>query len=392
MIGLLLVSCANYYFASSIAVYARLIHESAYAGMITASFYFGSVGMRLVNGLLVQKHGARLMMLLGAALCMVACFAHSLAGSVLLLLFLRVVHGAGYSIFSTAGGTAASYLVPPKRIAEGMGYFTIGNVLAMAIGPSVALAIVSRDTMGRFHVLFASAGAICLAAWVLVLFIGRDEADGKKPGGVSAGAGAGKPLPRAFLGFEKGVVLPSVISFMMSFAYSPAIVYLASYGLSKGWTNVGWAFTMYAVGLLSSRLFTGRMSDRHGPDSVMFPAYLCGAAALVFIAFCGAVWQLCAAMAMLGLCVGAYNPQINVFCISRCSEARRGTATAAFNGALDLGMALGSGINGLLMQRFGYRLSFLLSAGVCLGALVVYFFFLSGLAPMRKTSGPLKST
>ena len=54
MIGLLLISCANYFFASSIAVYAKLISSSGvYAGLLTSSFYFGSVAMRLVNGTLV---------------------------------------------------------------------------------------------------------------------------------------------------------------------------------------------------------------------------------------------------------------------------------------------------------------------------------------------------
>ena len=69
MVGLLLISGANYFFASSIAVYAKLISSSGvYAGLLTSSFYFGSVAMRLINGTLVQKYGARKLMLIGAVL------------------------------------------------------------------------------------------------------------------------------------------------------------------------------------------------------------------------------------------------------------------------------------------------------------------------------------
>ena len=379
MISLLLVACANYYLTSSIAVYAGLLGGSAaYTGLVTSSFYFGSVGMRLVNGLMVQKHGAHRMMLVGAALAAAACGVHLVAGKALLVLA-RVAHGIGFSIFSTASGTAASYMVPRRRMAEGMGYFTIGNVLAMAVGPALAMALVGDKTHGEFRLLFVGATVIGVLALALVLALKKEHCDGPR---------AAKPLPdfvarhlpSTFLGFEKGVILPASISFLLTFAYSPVIVYLIGYGAQKGWGNVGLAFTAYAAGLLGSRLFTGRLSDRHGHDVVMFPAYALGMAALLGIAFAGAFWQLCTAMVLLGLCVGGYNPQINIFCIARCTKFRRGTATAAFNGAGDLGLGLGSAAGGLAIAHFGYAATFVIGAVICLGTCILYLFTLSGFA------------
>ena len=373
MIGLLLISCANYFFASSIAVYAKLISSSGvYAGLLTSSFYFGSVAMRLVNGTLVQKYGARRLMLIGAVLCFSACLAHNFAGTILVLVIFRIIHGIGYSVFSTASGTAASYIVPPKRIAEGMGYYTIGNVLAMALGPAIALSIVSEESRVQFHQLFCIAAVICGVAVVLVLLMKPNGTARPAIGEKSGAASDAADLPRTFLGFEKGVLLPTLISFMMSFSYAPVIVYLTAYGLTKGWKNVGFAFTMYAAGLLSSRLIAGKISDRRGADYVMYPAYIMGITALVMIALCPNEPCLYAAMVILGLCVGGYNPQINVFCISRCSEERRGTATAAFNGACDLGLALGSTISGILTSIIGYRGVYFIGAAVCFTAMLIY--------------------
>ena len=373
MIGLLLISCANYFFASSIAVYAKLISSSGvYAGLLTSSFYFGSVAMRLVNGTLVQKYGARRLMLIGAVLCFSACLAHNFAGTILVLVIFRIIHGIGYSVFSTASGTAASYIVPPKRIAEGMGYYTIGNVLAMALGPAIALSIVSEESRVQFHQLFCIAAVICGVAVVLVLLMKPNGTARPAIGEKSGAASDAADLPRTFLGFEKGVLLPTLISFMMSFSYAPVIVYLTAYGLTKGWKNVGFAFTMYAAGLLSSRLIAGKISDRRGADYVMYPAYIMGITALVMIARCPNEPCLYAAMVILGLCVGGYNPQINVFCISRCSEERRGTATAAFNGACDLGLALGSTISGILTSIIGYRGVYFIGAAVCFTAMLIY--------------------
>lgn len=384
IISLLLISCANYYFASSMAIYAKFLSNSGvYSGLITASFYIGSVGMRLVNGILVQKYGAHRLMLISAGLCVTACFAHNFASAIMLLLILRVLHGVGYSVFTTASGTAASYMVPQNRLGEGMGYFTIGNVLAMALGPSIALTIISDNTITQFHYLFCIATIICVAALILLCFIKPDRKNILHNKELKHKI-TNSELPKTFLGFEKGVVLPVIISFMMTFSYSPVIVYLSVYGLKKGWANVGIAFTMYAFGLLFSRLFTGRMSDRFGPDCVMIPAYICGAVSLGIIALCSSIWQLYLAMIILGLCVGAYNPQINVFCISRCTEARRGTATAAFNGASDLGLAVGSAITGIYIEFFGYTFTYMNGACICLFTLLIYIFTLSGFAEKKK--------
>lgn len=154
------------------AIYAKIISNSGtYIDLITSSFYIGSVGMRLANGTLVQKYGAHKLMLIGSVLCIIACFAHNFAGTIIALIFFRVLHGAGYSIFSTASGTAASYMVPQSRISEGMGYFTLGNVLAMALGPSMALTIVSNNTITQFHYIFNIATIICITALILVCFL-----------------------------------------------------------------------------------------------------------------------------------------------------------------------------------------------------------------------------
>lgn len=378
IISLLLISCANYFFASSMAVYALTVNAAAYAGILTAAFYFGSVGMRLVNGMMVQKYGARRLMLISAAVCAAACFAHSSVAAISVLIVLRVLHGMGYSIFSTASNTAASYIVPRSRLGEGMGYFTFGNVLALALGPSIALTVVAGNTVREFHELFYIAAAISAVALFMSMFVAKDKTTDRQADTISDATAA--ELPKTFLGFEKGVILPSLICFLMTFAYSPMFVYLAEYGLVRHFGNMGAAFSLYAVGLFSARLFTGRLSDRHGPDCVMIPAYFCGMAALCAAAFCTARWHLLATMLILGLCIGTYNPQINVFCITRCSKEHRGTATAAFNGAGDLGLALGSAVNGLLITSFGFRFTFLSGGVICFATLIIYILSLSSFA------------
>lgn len=379
VVSLFLIACANYFFAASIAVYAEAIGIGPVeAGLIASAFYFSSVAMRTVNGVMVQRYGALRMMYISALLCAAICFAFRFVEIAVMLFILRILHGIGHSIFSTASGTAASYIVPQSRMSEGMGYYTFGNVLALAVGPMVALSISTESTLSDFQTLFYLTSAICLFSFVL-LFLISPAADGKVlPSQTWSPTPDGRKR-KTYFGFEEGVLMPVIVCFLMTFAYSSLFVYLAKYGLEKGFDGMGIAFVCYAFGLFGSRLFSGRLGDKYGPNCVMFPAYLFGIASLGIAAFCTAKWQLEFAMLLMGFCIGIYNPQLNVFCIKRCSHEHRGTAMAAFYGSTDLGLAVGSAVNGALIAKCGFFFTYLSGASVCFLAMVIYFFSLSGI-------------
>ena len=380
--GVLFIAFANYFFAASIAIYTETITNSAaYAGVVSGVFYIVSVGLRPVNGILVDKYGCRKMLIASTLLCTAACFCQNFATTLAVLLICRVLHGAGFSAYTTAGGTAAANTVPQERLSEGMGYYTLGVVLATALGPSIALSIIPNNTTPEFHILFDVAAAVCAISLLLTLCLSYGTST---PTATAHAAAKSKEeqrsasaLPRTFLGFEAGVIWPAVIGCLTLFAYSSVMMFLALYGETKGWSNVGGFFTVYAVTMMLSRLFAGRISDKHGPDIVMLPAFVGGAACYAAIPFCQTLWQLCLTALPLGLAQGITNPQINVFCVSRCTRERRGTATAAYYGSLDLGVALGSIGVGLLIDAAGYRVTYLTAAGVSILALVIYLFTLS---------------
>lgn len=58
---------------------------------------------------------------------------------IFLFLVMRLIHGVGYAIASTATSTIASSLVPARRQGKGMGYFSMFMSIAMVIGPACGL-------------------------------------------------------------------------------------------------------------------------------------------------------------------------------------------------------------------------------------------------------------
>lgn len=71
----------------------------------------------------------------------------------------------GYSAANTANNTASTDVIPPSRLAEGIGYFGTSQAVASAIGLGAAFWGVMIDRVG-YRVCFAliAAGELVLAA------------------------------------------------------------------------------------------------------------------------------------------------------------------------------------------------------------------------------------
>jgi predicted MFS family arabinose efflux permease len=290
-----------------------------------------------------------------------------------LLVVCRALHGAGVCFYTTAGTTAAANVVPLARRSEGLGYYMLGNVVAMAIGPAIALAIVGGQTMADFRTCFLVWATACLLAFLMVLGVGDSGRRDRPRQGADAAPGPPHgDLPPAFLGFEAGVLWPCCIGLLLSIGYAALVLYLPAYGKDSGWGNVGGFFGLYAALMMVSRLMGGRIADHHGADVVMFPACLLAVAAYVLIASARAPWMLLAAAVPLGASSGLAFPQISTFCISRSSRERRGTAAAAYYLSVDGGVAVGMPLTGGIVALSGYRAMYLFCAAGIVAATLLY--------------------
>lgn len=61
--------------------------------------------------------------------------------SILILMFVRFIHGIAFGFSSTATGTISSRLIPEERKGEGIGYYGLSVTLASAFGPFLGLVL-----------------------------------------------------------------------------------------------------------------------------------------------------------------------------------------------------------------------------------------------------------
>ena len=171
------------------------------AGLIASSFYGIGAVFGVAGGLLIDRLGARRMVLTGGAVMALASLAGGLAGSGMLLLATRVFEGFGFVALTVAAPKliAAATRTEVRRFALGAWgtYMPVGMALSLVIATAVL------DSIGWRGLWFLNAGLILLyllafgwqtAPWRWHPFAGIDtEADG-------AGGRATRPRrgPRRF--------------------------------------------------------------------------------------------------------------------------------------------------------------------------------------------------
>lgn len=126
-----------YVLLPTLPVYAQRIGgNETVAGLIVGLFTISAVVMRPISGNLLDRKGRKVLLNAGILIFLFSALAYNLASVILVLLALRVVHGAGWGVMTTAAGTIASDIIPAPRRGEGMGYYGVSSTVAMSLGPA----------------------------------------------------------------------------------------------------------------------------------------------------------------------------------------------------------------------------------------------------------------
>ncbi len=346
-----------YFLLATLPVYVQegLRGSEAQVGLVMAVFSVTAVLLRPWIGKAADGGGARRFIVAGTLLMCGAGLGYTVARSVGALLVVRMLHGAGWAAFGTAASALVAKLAPPARRGEAMGYYGMFSNVAMATGPAIGEWLAGSTS---FVALFVVAAGIAGVASGLSAAI-REQPDG------NGGAEGGGLL-------ERTAVLPSVVFGLVTVTYGSIIAFLPLYARYRGLHEPALFLTAYAVTLLTMRSFTGRLSDRYGRPAVIIPGLLLATAALVLFTFATTLAAFLLVAVLYGLSLASLQPAMLALVADRAPPGRRGAAMGTFTTAIDLGIAGGAGLGGLVAGAWGYPALYGLAAAVSIAALGVF--------------------
>ncbi|NKX52601.1 MFS transporter, partial [Arthrobacter deserti] len=219
-----------YLLMTSMALYAaeRFQPADTAAGFASSAFIIGALISRFFAGPLLDAAGRRRVLVVSLAVYTAVSLLYIPAGSLALLLILRLVHGIAFGIGHTAVTAGAQALVPAARRGEGTGFFAVSTTVATALGPLLAVLLADG---GDYDGLFLFCTGCSAAAFAVSLFL---RLPGRTPAERPAAAPGGKQPRRApRTGLAKvfdpaGLPIASVM-LVGCLAYSGVLSFLTSY-------------------------------------------------------------------------------------------------------------------------------------------------------------------
>lgn len=338
-------------------------------GLVTGIFMLSAIIVRPFAGQLVTKFDKKVLLVAGIVLMALSTGAYYFSNHIAMLLVIRLIHGAGFGLATTYFATLAAEIIPKNRRGEGIGYFGVGETIAISVGPMIG--IMTLDLYG-FQRLFFGGMAVLFLAVLMAVLIKR--------------APKGKELDKKamvkFKIMEKRVLFPSLLTFLIGIAAGGMMSFFSLYAIEKDFAHVGLFFLLIAAASFLIRLGSGKVFDRHGPAVIVIPGSILSIAGLVILYAAVNDSMFILAALLYGFGFGAIFPALQTWCMNAVGEHEHEDAMASFFNSFDLGIGGGSLILGIIAAATTYQTVYMVASIVFAGCLVLYI----GRLWTRKTS------
>lgn len=330
-------------------------------GIILSCYTVAALVIRPIAGFFLDMFNRKPLYLFAYFLFILCFVGYTLATLLSLFVIVRIMHGLTFGMVTTAGNSLIVDIMPSSRRGEGLGYFGVANNLAMATGPMFSLFL---HDFYSFNVIFY----IAIGSGLLGFLVANTIKSNKK---VVKSLKEPVAFDRFFLpqGFGGGISL-----MFMALPYGILTTYVAIYGKELGiQSSMGIFFSLMAVGLIGSRLFSGKMVDR---------------GKLLWVIACGTIICLFALLVLsglnelnafvnttiitilfytiaitLGVGYGMLFPAYNTLFVNLAPHNRRATASSTYLTSWDIGVGLGLVLGGHIADtNGGLPLAYLMGA------------------------------
>jgi MFS family permease len=328
------------------------------AGLFLGLLTYASALSAPFTGALADLVGKRSMLVACSLAIAAFALAYALSRSYRLPLVLVFFHGLFWSGLLSASSAYMTDVIPETRRAEGIGYWGISSMLAVAVAPSVGLWVYQHGW-----------GWLCAATGGLNLVMAAIAF--RLPETAVAARRSRERLLSANL-LEWRVLRLSLTLFLYSFGHGGVTSFVALYAEAHRIAPKGVFFAAFALTVIATRLLLGSLVDRVGHRRVILPCLVLIVLGFAVLPLATTRGRMIAAAAVYGLGLGNAYPAYAAYVTRHVDARRRGAAFGAILAAFDTGIGTGSIAMGAIIQRFDFVAAFAFAAA--LSALAIPYF------------------
>jgi MFS family permease len=347
------------------------------SGLFLGFLTYSSAFSAPLTGAFVDRVGQRRILIVTSVALAIFSIAYAVITDYRVMLALVLVHGVFWSGLLSASAAYMTGLLPENRRAEGIGYWGLSTLSAIAVAPTVGFWI------------YRGGGWLWLCVGATALNVGMAAIAASLPEHRIQPAASHRPRRRLI---ELRVLLVSITLAMYSFGYGGITSFTAMYADVNAVTPKSLYLTALAIVMLLTRPPLARLGDRYGYRRVFVPCLVLISCGLACLAIGGTrFWMLLSAV-IFGVGFGSAYPSYIGYVMRGVTPDRRGAAFGAILAAFDSGIGTGSTTMGWVIQHYGFRAAFGVAAALSAFALP-YFLLVDRyvVSPTRKRVNPVAS-
>ncbi len=354
-----------------LALYLKETYETSGAkvGLILSVYVVSAMLIRPFSAYIIDSFPRKPFFVGSLALFALVFLSYNFASSIGMFVILRALHGLSFGATTIGSNTIVIDVIPSKYRGEGLGYFGLSNNFAMALGPIVGVTLHdSLPEATRYVTIFSVAFALSIIG---VLAATQIQTKYRPP--VERPA---LSLDRFFL--IKGI--PAGINLLMtSITYAVTMNYIYIYAKENSINITPGAFyTCMAIGIATSRIFSGKKVDRGFLNRVIIIGIAIATLAffllstLPYLNFGDKSVIFILSALILGCGYGTIFPAYNTLFVALGRNDQRGSATSTYLTSWEVGAGIGIFCGGAITEYMQISSFYIIGTILNLSAIVLF--------------------
>lgn len=337
------------------------------AGALTGIYSIAALVIRPFSGYASDVFEKRSVCILSTVLISLAMIGYSIAPGIKTMFVVRALHGIAFGIQGTVNIAILYDYVPRERLAEGIGYYSLGQVVSQVCGPGLGIEISERF---GYQKVFGIIAIISVFAIMFILLTDKNSKIKKK-----------HRIHRKNIQFsiEKWIAVPCIVYALIGglFSLENGIVnsFLLLAAEEKGISGISLFFTLNAAVLFIIRMTVGKIVDRYNMTFIVNISLLTSILAMLAVGYGTVLWIMLVAAILKAVGQGTGQISLQTACMKKVNAAKVGIATSTFYIGADLGQGLGPILYGKISDYAGYKVMFVSVAILMFVAMIGFNFY-----------------
>jgi predicted MFS family arabinose efflux permease len=334
-------------------------------GFIAGIILIGCLCGRLIAGKIVLFWGFKKLIFTGLGIYISSLALYLIADNLYLFMAVRFISGIGIGCIGTVASVLVVHIIPKNLHGQGINYFSLSAVMAMAIGPFLGIYMMSHVS---FHTIFMFCLIVGVISFIFALFVSYPRLENNEQNSAKGSFHLSRYISYA-------IIPIALVTMLITAGYGSLQAFLPVYAQNIGLAKTASLFFLiYAAATFVSRPFAGKTFDKRGANIIIYPSLVLTIMGFMLLCLTSTSALMLLSAVFLGLGIANFQTTVQAVCIKLAKGKSIPQAISTYFIFMDLGIGTGPYMYGLLVPYIGFEGLFASAAVITCISIFLYYF------------------